>query len=105
MISLIFKDFYGISEINSKISEIFRSFGNYRISTFQEFNVVSKGQFPVSGIFRAGRILDNKKLLSSNYLFNFRATFSLANKRISASSENSTDWKSALTVLHIYFPA
>ena len=57
----------------------------------------TKGQFPVSGIFRAGGILDNKKLLSRNYPFNFRATFSLANKRISDCSENSSDWKSALT--------
>ena len=55
-----------------------------------------KGQFPVSGIVRAGGILDNKKLLSRNYPFNFRATFSLANKKISARSENSTNWKSAL---------
>ena len=55
-----------------------------------------KGQFPVSGIFRAGGILDNKMLLNRNNLFNFRATFSLVNKRISARSENSTDWKLAL---------
>ena len=69
------------------------------LSTF--FRLVEiryKGQFPVSGIFRAGGILDNKKLLSRNYPFNFRATFSLSNKRISARSENSTDWKSALRV-------
>ena len=43
-----------------------------------------------------GGILDNKRLLSRNYLLNFRATFSLTNERISARSENSTDWKSAL---------
>ena len=55
-----------------------------------------KGQFPVSGISRAGGILDNEMLLSRNNLFNFRATFSLVNKRISARSENSTDWKLAL---------
>ena len=55
-----------------------------------------KGQFPVSGIFGAGGILDTKKLLSRNDLLNFRATFSLTNNRISARSENSTDWKSAL---------
>ena len=55
----------------------------------------AKAQFPVSGIFRAGGILDNKKLLSRNYLFNFRATFSPSNNRISARSENCTDWKSA----------
>ena len=60
-------------------------------------NLWPKAQFPVSGIFRAGGILDNKKLLSRNYPFNFSATFSLANKRISARWENSTDWKSALT--------
>ena len=56
-----------------------------------------KGQFPVSGISRAGGILDNEMLLSRSNLFNFRATFSLVNKRISARSENSTDWKLALT--------
>ena len=55
-----------------------------------------KGQFPVSGIFRAGGISDNKMSLSRNNLLNFRATFSLVNKRISARSENSTDWKLAL---------
>ena len=55
-----------------------------------------KGQFPVRGIFRAGGILVNKKLLSRNYLFNFRAKFSLKNNRISVRSENSTDWKSAV---------
>ena len=55
-----------------------------------------KAQFPVSGIFRAGGILDNKKLLSRNYLINFRAIFSPANNRIPARSENCTDWKSAL---------
>ena len=60
-------------------------------------NHARKGQFPVSGIFRAGGILDNKKSLRRNYPFNFRAKFSLANKRISARSENSTDWKSALS--------
>ena len=57
---------------------------------------VVKGQFPVGGIFRAGGILDNKKLLSRNYLFNFTATFSPTNNGISTLSENSTDWKSAL---------
>ena len=56
-----------------------------------------KGQFPVTGIFRAGGILDNKWLLSRNYLFKFRATFSPANNRISARSENYTNWRSALT--------
>ena len=59
-------------------------------------NGVKKGQFPVSSIFRAGGVSDNKKLLSRNYPFNFRETFSLANKRISTRSENSIDWKSAL---------
>ena len=57
---------------------------------------IRKGQFPVSGISRAGGILDNEMLLSRNNLFNFRATFSLVNKGISARSENSTDWKLAL---------
>ena len=38
-----------------------------------------KGQFPVSGILRAGGTLDNKDLLCRNYLFNFSATFSPAN--------------------------
>ena len=55
-----------------------------------------KGQFPVSGLFRPWRNLDNKELLSRNYLLNFRATFSLANSANSAHSESSTDWKSAL---------
>ena len=36
------------------------------------------GQFPVSGICRAGGIFDDKRLLSRNYLFNFRVTFSPA---------------------------
>ena len=63
--------------------------------------MMHKAQFQVSGIldnkkFQAGGILDNKKLLSRNYLFNFRATFSPANNRISARSENYTDWKSAI---------
>ena len=53
------------------------------------------GQFPVSGISRADGILDNEMLLSRNNLFNFRATFSPVNKRISARSENFTDWKLA----------
>ena len=61
-------------------------------------NPISKCQFPVSGIFRAGGILDNEKLLSRNYIFNFRATFSLTNNSISVRSENSTDWKSALFI-------
>ena len=56
----------------------------------------SKAQFPVSGIFRAGGIFDNKKLLSHNYLFNVRATFSPLNSEISVRAENSTDWRSAL---------
>ena len=34
-------------------------------------------------------------LLSRNNLFNFRATFSLVNNKISARLENSTDWKDA----------
>ena len=38
----------------------------------------SKNQFPVSGIFLAGGILDNKRLLNRNDLFNFTVTFSLA---------------------------
>ena len=44
------------------------------------------------------KILFSKWLLSRNYLFNFRATFSFAEKRTSALSENLTDWKSALTL-------
>ena len=64
------------------------SFANANIS-----ESYPKGQFPVSGILRAGEILENQKLLSHNNLFNFRATFSLVNNRISARSENSTDWK------------
>ena len=72
----------------------------FRSSTFSlccnVCSFLSKGQFPVSGISRAGGILDNEMLLSRNNLFNFRATFSLVNKRISARSENSTDWKLAL---------
>ena len=66
-------------------------------SLYQLIDEPTKGQFPVGGIFRAGGILDNKKLLSRNYLFNFKATFSPTNNGISARSENSTDWKSALT--------
>ena len=58
--------------------------------------VCLQGQFPVSGIFRACGISDKKGLLRSNCLLNFRATFSLTNNRISARSENSSDWKSAL---------
>ena len=54
-----------------------------------------KPNFQSAEIFWAGGILDNKKLLSRNYLFNFRATFSPANNRISARSENSADWRSA----------
>ena len=52
-------------------------------------------QFPVSGIFQADGNLDYKRLLNGSYLFNFRAIFSLANKRIPPCSENSTDRKSA----------
>ena len=37
-----------------------------------------------------------RKLLSRNYLFNFRETFSSANNRISARPECSTDWKISL---------
>ena len=44
-----------------------------------------------------GGILDSKRLLSRNCLFIVRATFSLANNRNSAPSENSTDWKTAVT--------
>ena len=62
-----------------------------------------EAQFPVSEIFRADGMLDDKNLLSRNYLFNFRATFSPANNRISARSENSTDWKSALTLKYLLF--
>ena len=53
--------------------------------------------------FRAGGIFDNEKLLSRNYLFNFRATYPPANNRNSACSENSTDWKSAfkLEIAHL----
>ena len=57
-----------------------------------------KGQLPVSGMFRAGRILDSLWLLSRNYLFIFREIFFPANNRISARSGNSTDWKSAFWV-------
>ena len=63
---------------------------------------VLKGQFLVSGIFRAGGILDNKMLLNRNNQFNFRVTFSLVNKRISTRSENSTDWKLALKNIKIF---
>ena len=42
-------------------------------------------------------ILDNKRLLSRNYLFNFEAKFSPTAIRISARLDNSTDWKSAFT--------
>ena len=35
----------------------------------------SKAQFPVSGIFPTGGILDNEKLLSRNNLFNFKRHF------------------------------
>ena len=56
---------------------------------------IALGQFPVSRIFLAGGILDKAKLLRRNYLFHLKATFSPANNRISARSENSTDWKSA----------
>ena len=45
---------------------------------------------------KRGLYLPDKKLLSRNYLFNFRAKFLPANNRISARAENSTDWKSAL---------
>ena len=45
-------------------------------------------------------ILDNKTLLSHNHVFNFRATFSSANNRLSARSENSTDWKLACNHYH-----
>ena len=38
-------------------------------------------------------------LLSRNNLFNFRAKFAFVNKRISARSENSTDWKFYVDVL------
>ena len=69
--------------------------------TISFIKIVSKAQFPVSGIFRAGGIFDNKKLLSHNYLFNVRATISPVNNEISARSENSTDWKSAF---NLYFP-
>ena len=71
------------------------------ISYLQELNVslkLLKANFPVSGIFRAGGILDNKRLLSRNYLFNL-ATFSPANNGISARSESFTDWKLAVTTV------
>ena len=61
-----------------------------------KFRKLTKGQFPVNGIFRAGGILDNKRLPSRNYLLNFRAALSLASNRNSTPSENSTHWKSAL---------
>ena len=61
--------------------------------------IKSKGQFPISGIFWAGGILDNKRLLSRNNLFNFRVTFPPTKNRISARSLNSTDWKLALSSL------
>ena len=44
---------------------------------------------------KAAFTLHNKMLLSCNNLFNFRATFSLVNNKISTRSENSTDWKLA----------
>ena len=69
---------------------------NYKFNFRATFSP-AKAQFPVSGISRAGGILDSEKLLSRNYLFNFRETFSPANNGISARSENSTDWKLALT--------
>ena len=65
-----------------------------------------KGQSPVSRNFRAGGILDNKILLSHKNLFNFRATFSLVNKRTFARSQNSTDWKLAFKLAsRLHFPA
>ena len=69
----------------------------------QKFTITSeqRDQVTVSGIFRGGGILDNKKLLSRNYLFNFRATLSPANDRASACSENSIDWRSAFRV-HVF---
>ena len=53
--------------------------------------------------FPSGGILDNKKLLSRNDPFNFRATFSLANKGIFARSEHSTYWKSAFIDVYLDF--
>ena len=41
-----------------------------------------EGQFPITGSFQAGGILDNKRFLSRNYLFNFLATSSPVNNRI-----------------------
>ena len=41
-------------------------------------------------------------LLSHKNLFNFRATFSLVNKRTFARSQNSTDWKLALRQVTVY---
>ena len=52
----------------------------------------SEGWFPVSGIFRAGGILQNKRLLSRNFLFNFSVIFPLINNRVSTRSDKSMDY-------------
>ena len=75
---------------NHVIQPLFKETNNNASTT------VHKDQFPVSGILQAGGILDNKGLLGRNYLLNFRVTYSLTNNIISARSENSAGWKSAL---------
>ena len=60
-----------------------------------------KGQFPVNGIFRAGGIFDNRRLLSHFYLFIFRVISSPTNNRISNRSENFANWKLALRPFNV----
>ena len=67
--------------------------------------VALRSTFRGSTFFRLVEIRLYTGLLSRNYLLNFRATFSLTNNGISASSETSTDSKSALRIQHsIYMP-
>ena len=91
--------------IKQKRSSLHRTICNYKFFMGKK-NVVCtfivKGKFPVSGIFRLGGILGNKRLLSRNCLFIFRATSSPANNTISLRSESSTDWKSAVMAFKIF---
>ena len=58
--------------------------------------LLPQGQFPLTAIFRAGLVLDKQGCSGVNI---YSIQFSLVNNRISARLENSTDWKSAFTVM------